>query len=103
MVISLKIRGEVMSLERLTLGHARTLRAEFGVKNIAELDVNDPDVLAGMVYLLVAETHPEWEPQRTMNYVNDIALDEVDAVDDEPAADPTQAVAEPAGEALATS
>ena len=77
-IYRVKIDGEVFEIDKLTLGEARLLRAHFNVFEIHKMLPGDPNVIAGLVYLCYRRKHPDWEHERLMNTVDDVAMEDIE-------------------------
>ena len=88
MDFQIKIKGRLYTIEKITMGDMRLLRKHFNVTDLAEMNFGDPDVIAGLCYLALKYANPEWEHQRLVNFVDDLALDEVEQPEDEVEPDP---------------
>lgn len=73
------IDGQEHHIERTTLGDTLLLKKHFGIDSLSYVTdhFDDPAVVAGLVYLAMKRTHPEWEHPRLMNEVEDIAVDDL--------------------------
>lgn len=90
MEINLKIGGKSYHIPRVTLGDMVLLKQHFGLQHMSQLETgaDDPQVIAGFVYLAYKQAHPEWEHERVLNETLDVDLDDLT---DEAAAEPAPA------------
>lgn len=58
MFFACKVGGEQYELPTLTLGEARTLKKQFGMEDLKEFSITDPDVLVGLLFLCLKRTRP---------------------------------------------
>jgi hypothetical protein len=85
--------GKRYELTKLTLGQARTLKREFDLADIEDLNPTDPDQLVGLIYLALIQAGSSPEAALAEAEGIDIVTLEESAAEVEP--DPTSAVAAP--------
>jgi hypothetical protein len=83
-IVSLKIHGEevvMVALEKMTLGDWRLVKRHFGVVGqtafLQGIHDEDPDAICAFIYMALLRKHPEWEHERLMNTVEDLAADDI--------------------------
>ena len=93
MFFKCKVGDKTYELEKLSLGDARTLKREFGLADLEDLNPTDPDQLVGLIYLAIVKTTPD--VQRAAALAEAEGIDVVEwietAQDDEVEPDPTPA------------
>lgn len=59
MFFKCKVGDKTYELEKLSLGDARTLKREFGLSDLEDLNPTDPDQLVGLIYLAIVKANPD--------------------------------------------
>lgn len=87
------------TIERMTLGMWRELKAEFGV-SVTDMDFENPDAIVGLLYLAARQERPDVSRDELLAEINSIDIetfgmadDDDDAVDPTPPADEQPATA----------
>lgn len=92
MHVNVKVGTDTHVIERITLGDVLLLKQHFGITSLGYIEdhLDDPAVIAGLVYIGMRRSNPSWEHARLMNEVQDVDIEALDFADgDAPAsADP---------------
>lgn len=95
MFFACTVAGKKYELTKLTLGQARTLKREFDLADIEDLNPTDPDQLVGLIYLACIQAG--MTPEAALAEAEGIDIMTLEeAPSDEVEADPTPAVEAPA-------
>lgn len=83
-VVRFTIDGEIYESGRATIGDLRLVKKHYGVVNLGAIDDGDPDAIAGLLFLAVKHTKPEWEIKRVINFVDEVSDLDVEVVAPDP-------------------
>ena len=89
MLIRIKTDAEVYEIDpdKLTLGEARTLKANYGLESLGLLDPLDPDVLTGLLVVAMKRSYPaldETEIRETVEALDAAKIMEGFSVEERP-------------------
>lgn len=88
MFFRVKVGDRTFELDKLTLGEARVLKKEFGLKDLQAFSGADPDQLVGLLYLALLRENPALAHAEALAEVEGLDIESFGVADeDEP--DPT--------------
>jgi hypothetical protein len=99
-LLKIKLDGELFEVEKLTLGEGRILKRDYGMSDLSEINLADPDQLVGMLSISMKRTHPELSEEEVLAKVEGLDFLTIENLGDD-GVDPPRVVAD-AGKSATT-